>query len=539
MWRNRSKGNQGTLAPQLLDTAARTEKALSQLAAKQEAFASSSKQDVSALRTELVSTLSSQSSSLRQEVINAITSIGDQTRLTLEALRKSITERQDQLALDLSKGQTELLQTINGRLNEFQTGTSEKFDGFQRTQLEQGNSLRETIEGTLTRMSRDLRDTVNELKTEVKERLEAVALQTTALSKAAEEQQSSLRTTVEQRLDKLNESNAKKLDEMRETVDEKLHKTLESRLAQSFSLVTDQLGKVQTGLGEMKELAVNVGDLKRVLNNVSTRGTLGNTMLGTQLEQVLAPNQFAREVRIRPNTEERVDYVIRLPYGDGEPVLLPIDAKFPKEDWERLEEATRVGDASGVDAARKGLEKQIKEEAKKIAGKYIYPPTTTNFAFMYLPIEGLFSEALRIPGLVDELQLKYRVSLAGPTNFMAILNSLQMGFRTLAIQKKSSEVWKLLSATKVEFQNFGVLMATVEKQVGTVQNTIKKVNSKTKTINRRLKDVEILEMEAPKAIVLEVASPEEHFGLESSAGETISELAASGDDDSEEEDEKF
>lgn len=525
--RSNPKKTSDAVAKQIQDSATQAESSLAQLAAKQEAFASNSAQGVSTLRTELVGILSSGSSSLRQEVVNAISTLGDQTRLTLEALRKSTTERQDQLALDLAKGQTVLLETINSHLNGFQTVTSDRFDSFQKTQLEQGDSLRETIDSTLSRLSRDLRDAVNELKTEIKERIQAVESQTTALVKAAEEQQTSLRTTVEQRLDKLNESNAKKLDEMRETVDEKLHKTLESRLAQSFGLVTDQLGKVQTGLGEMKELAVNVGDLKRVLNNVSTRGTLGNTMLGAQLEQVLAPSQFAREVRIRPNTDERVDYVIRLPYGEDEPVLLPIDAKFPKEDWERLEEAARLGDAPGVEAARKGLERQLKEEAKKIAEKYICPPATTNFAFLYLPIEGLFSEALRIPGLVDELQLKYRVSLAGPTNFMAILNSLQMGFRTLAIQKKSSEVWQLLSATKVEFQNFGALMATVEKQVGTVQNTIKKVNSKTRTINRQLKDVEVLEIAAPAAVqLLEFNGAEAQPNLEESFSETVPLLAA-------------
>jgi DNA recombination protein RmuC len=525
--RSNPKRTSDAVAKQIQDSATQAESSLAQLAAKQEAFASNSAQGVSNLRTELVGILSSGSSSLRQEVVNAISTLGDQTRLTLEALRKSTTERQDQLALDLAKGQTVLLGTINSHLNGFQTVTSDRFDSFQKTQLEQGDSLRETIDSTLSRLSRDLRDAVNELKAEIKERIQAVESQTTALVKAAEEQQTSLRTTVEQRLDKLNESNAKKLDEMRETVDEKLHKTLESRLAQSFGLVTDQLGKVQTGLGEMKELAVNVGDLKRVLNNVSTRGTLGNTMLGAQLEQVLAPSQFAREVRIRPNTDERVDYVIRLPYGEDEPVLLPIDAKFPKEDWERLEEAARLGDAPGVEAARKGLERQLKEEAKKIAEKYICPPATTNFAFLYLPIEGLFSEALRIPGLVDELQLKYRVSLAGPTNFMAILNSLQMGFRTLAIQKKSSEVWQLLSATKVEFQNFGALMATVEKQVGTVQNTIKKVNSKTRTINRQLKDVEVLEIAAPAAVqLLEFNGAEAQPNLEESFSETVPLIAA-------------
>jgi DNA recombination protein RmuC len=535
------KGKQTEDSPlikEIDEKALRTETSVAQLSAKQEAFASSSDRALSTLRTDVLNTLSSQSSDLRQEVVKAIASLGDQTRQTLEDLRKSTTERHDQLTAELGKGQTSLLETIHTRLNEFQTGTSERFNGFQKTQLEQGQSQRETIENTLSRMGRELREAVTELKAEVKERLDAVALQTTTLVKNAEEQQASLRTTVEQRLDKLNESNSKKLDEMRETVDEKLHKTLESRLTQSFGLVTDQLGKVQTGLGEMKELAVNVGDLKRVLNNVSTRGTLGNTLLGTQLEQVLAPSQFASEVRIRPNTDERVDYVIRLPYGDDEPVLLPIDSKFPKEDWERLEEAAIIGDAHGIETARKGLEIRIKAEAKKIADKYIYPPVTTNFAFMYLPSEGLFSEALRIPGLVDELQLKYRVSMAGPTNFMAILNSLQMGFRTLAIQKKSSEVWQLLSATKVEFQNFGALMSTVEKQVGTVQNTIRKVNSKTKTINRRLKDVEILEMGAPPVGLLEVPSPQGSLEQEVPLSEEIYEIAASEEVESAEDEEE-
>jgi DNA recombination protein RmuC len=325
---------------------------------------------------------------------------------------------------------------------------------------------------------------------------------------------------------------------MRETVDEKLHKTLENRLTQSFGLVTDQLGKVQIGLGEMKELAVNVGDLKRVLSNVSTRGGLGNTMLGLLLQDKLAPSQFAKEVRIRPNSDERVDYVIRLPYTDDEPVLLPIDSKFPKEDWDRLEDAAKIGDAQAVAAARKDLERGIKKEAKNIADKYIYPPVTTNFAFLYLPSEGLFLEVLRIPGLTDYLENQYHVSVAGPANFAAMLNSLQMGFRTLAIQKKSSEVWQLLSATKVEFQNFGALMSTVEKQVGTVQNTIKKVNSKTKTINRQLKDVEVLEMTAPPVRLLEVVGPPESHDSEAFDGAVLSDLAAVDDAEFEAEEEE-
>jgi DNA recombination protein RmuC len=513
---------------QILETAKRTESSIAQLSAKQEVFASNFGQSLSTLRTELLNILSSQSSDLRQEVVKAIAGLGDQTRLTLETLRKSITERQDQLSIDLGKGQTTLLETVNTRLNEFQTGTSERFNGFQKTQSEQGQSQRETIESTLLRMGRELRDAVTELKKEVKERLDAVALQTTTLVKNAEDQQASLRTTVEQRLDKLNESNAKKLDEMRETVDEKLHKTLESRLTQSFGLVTDQLGKVQTGLGEMKELAVNVGDLKRVFNNVSTRGAVGELWLSKQLEEALAPDQFVKNARIRPNSDERVDYAIRIPNGDDEPLLLPIDAKFPKEDWERLEDAAKIGDAQGIEAARKGLETRIRMEAKKIAEKYILPPITTDFAFMYFPSEGLFSEALRIPGLTDELQLKYHVTLAAPTNFMAILNSLRLGFRTLAIQKKSSEVWQLLAATKVEFKNFGTLMALVEKQVGTVQNTIQKVHSKTRTINRQLKGVEVLEMGAPHTVpLLVVAGSEEDHSQEEQIWGAIPELSGS------------
>jgi DNA recombination protein RmuC len=498
-----------------------------QLATKHDQFVLTSGQSTSSLRTELLAALSTEFSNLRQEVVNSITQIGNQTRTTLEELRTSTNARLDKLTGDLTSQQRNLRDSINAQLSGFQAEVIKSFNEFRKAQTDQGIASREAVDGTLSRLSRDIRDAVNELKLDITNRINEMAQQTTALRESAESQQTTLRQTVEERLDKLNESNAKKLDEMRETVDEKLHKTLESRLTESFGLVTDQLGKVQTGLGEVKDLAVNVGDLKRVLSNVSTRGGLGSTMLGWQLEQVLAPSQFAKEVRIRPNSDERVDYVIRLPHSDDELVLLPIDSKFPKEDWERLEDAAKAGDAQAMEAARKALESRIKSEAKKIADKYIYPPITTNFAFMYLPSEGLFLEVLRIPGLVDELQLKYRVSVAGPTNFMAILNALQMGFRTLAIQKKTSEVWQLLSATKVEFQNFGTLMSAVEKQVGTVQNTIKKVNSKTRTINRKLKDVEVLEVGAPPQPLLVVSNSDEPMKQDGDDSEVAPELTVS------------
>ena len=490
------------------DLASRSETKVDQLAMRHDQFATASVQSASALRAEISSALSTEFSNLRQEVLNSITQIGSQTHITLEDLRSSTSERLDKLTGDLTTQQSTLRESINLQLSNFQGEVTARFNEFQKTQSELGSASREAIDGTLSRLSRDIREAVNDLKTDVNNRIAEMVQQTAALKESAESQQTVLRQTIEQRLDKLNESNAKKLDEMRETVDEKLHKTLETRLTQSFGLVTDQLGKVQTGLGEMKDLAANVGDLKRVLSNVSTRGGLGNTMLGRQLEQALAPNQFDSEVRIRPSSDERVDYVIRLPYSDDEPVLLPIDSKFPKEDWERLEEAAKVGDAQAMDTARKGLESRIKAEAKKIADKYICPPITTNFAFMYLPSEALFLEVLRIPGLVDELQLKYRVSVAGPTNFMAILNSLQMGFKTLAIQKKGSEVWKLLGATKSEFEKFGVLMNRVEKQVGTVQNTLHDVGVRTRAINKTLGAVEMLEI-GPRqsAALLEGSAP--------------------------------
>ena len=284
---------------------------------------------------------------------------------------------------------------------------------------------------------------------------------------------------------------------MRQTVDEKLHTTLEKRLTDSFGLVTEQLGRVQLGLGEMKDLANGVGDLKRVLTNVKTRGGFGEVQLGLLLDQMLSPEQYVTNARIREDSQESVEYAIRMPgMQDGEPVLLPVDAKFPREAWERLEDAQSRGDQAAMKDAGNKLEAVIRASAKTIKEKYVVPPTTTGFAVMFLPTEGLFAEVVRRPGLVDDLQSTFHVCLAGPTTFAALLTSLQMGFRTLAIQKKGSEVWKLLAATKVEFENFGGLMAKVEKQVGTVQTTLKLVNSKTRTINRRLRGVEVLDTQA-------------------------------------------
>lgn len=303
--------------------------------------------------------------------------------------------------------------------------------------------------------------------------------------------QNQLRTAVEERLTKLNDTNAAKLEEMRVTVDEKLHATLQSRLTESFGQVTTHLGEVQKGLGEMKELATGVGDLKKVLSNVKSRGVVGEFQLGQQLEQMFSPEQYIKNARIKSNTLESVEYALKFPNGEGSEsyTLLAIDAKFPKEDWERLEHAYDHGTPEEIAAAGRAFERAIRAEGKRICDKYIDPPTTMPHAIMFLPTENLYAEVVRRPGLQSEIQSQCRVTIAGPSTFMAILTSFQMGFHTLAIQKKGDEVWRVLSGAKTEFEKFGGLMDKVEKQVGTVQNTLRELGGKTRTINRALKNV--------------------------------------------------
>jgi DNA recombination protein RmuC len=368
---------------------------------------------------------------------------------------------------------------------------------FRDHQGQTSQQLKESIQTNFSRLGSELRETNKDLSARVQGSLVDLTGKIQELSAANEQKQDALRQVVELRLDKLTESNNEKLEQMRQTVDEKLHTTLEKRLTDSFGLVTEQLGRVQLGLGEMKDLANGVGDLKRVLTNVKTRGGFGEVQLGLLLDQMLSPEQYITNARIREDSQESVEYAIRMPgTEDGEPVLLPVDAKFPREAWERLEDAQSRGDQAAMKDAGNKLEAVIRASAKTIKEKYVVPPTTTGFAVMFLPTEGLFAEVVRRPGLVDDLQSTFHVCLAGPTTFAALLTSLQMGFRTLAIQKKGSEVWKVLAATKVEFENFGGLMAKVEKQVGTVQTTLKLVNSKTRTINRRLRGVEVLDTQA-------------------------------------------
>ena len=317
------------------------------------------------------------------------------------------------------------------------------------------------------------------------------------------------RDTLEQRLERLQQDNSAKLEQMRQTVDEKLHATLEKRLSESFRQVSDRLEQVHKGLGEMQTLAAGVGDLKKVLSNVKTRGVLGETQLAALLEQVMAPEQYEKNVATRPGSKERVEFAIRMPGRErDEYVLLPIDAKFPVEDYQRLQAAQESGDKAALEMAEKALETRVKLEAKTIAEKYVEPPHTTDFAVLYLPFEGLFAEVLRRPGLFDQIQRQHRVTICGPTNMLAVLNSLQMGFRTLAIQQHSSEVWKVLGTVKTEFGKFAEVLANTKRQLQTVANTIDQAEVRTRQIERKLKDVEALPgAEAQEDLQLEEGRP--------------------------------
>ena len=302
-----------------------------------------------------------------------------------------------------------------------------------------------------------------------------------------------MRDTLEKSVGRMQEENAKKLDEMRKTVDEKLQSTLEERLSRSFSLVNERLEQVYRGLGEMQTLASGVGDLKKVLTNVKTRGVWGEMQLGTLLSQVLSPSQYDENAEVVPHSGQRVEFALKLPGREQEPVYLPIDSKFPVEDYERLLAAWESGDAAQVSAASSALESALKTEAKRIASKYIAPPHTTDFAIMFLPIEGLYAEALRMRGLTEELQEKHRIVLAGPTTLNALLTSLQVGFRTLAIEKRTDEVWKLLSAVKTEFVQFGKLLDNTQKKMQAAATSMEDAARKTRTIERKLRRVEGLD----------------------------------------------
>ncbi len=347
---------------------------------------------------------------------------------------------------------------------------------------------------------------------------DTLSTQLQALGEGNARRMAEVRDTLDQQLQQLQKTNAAKLDEMRQTVDEKLQTTLEARLSESFKQVAERLEQVHQGLGHMKTLAQGVGDLQRVLSNVKTRGIFGEVQLEALLEQVLTIEQYGKQVETKPRSNQRVDFAIKLPgrSDDGATVWLPIDAKFPREDYERLLDAQDRADPIAAEASAKAMESRIRQEAKSIAESYLAPPHTTDFAILFLPVEGLYAEVLRRPGLMDSLQRDYRVTLAGPTTLLAILNSLHMGFRTLALEKQASEVWKVLGAVKTEFDRYGEWVAKVREQVQKAADTLDRADTRSKQMRRVLKGVEALpEAEALARLPL---NPDPEEGLDNDAG---------------------
>ena len=381
--------------------------------------------------------------------------------------------------------------------------------------LQQAKMSREELANNFTRLqtqvSQLLASNFAAQNAQQKALLEAFSAQLTNLTDMNEKKLERVRSVVEERLTKMSEDNTKKLDQMRQTVDEKLNQTLEKRLSESFKQVSDRLEAVHKGLGEMQSLASSVGDLKRVLTNVKTRGTFGEVQLEMLLEQILSPEQYDKNVSTKKGSSDRVEFAIRLPGQDDSKttVYLPIDCKFPIEDYQRMQEAAEAGDTALFNDASKALSSRIRAEAKSISSKYVDPPNTTDFAILYLPIEGLFAEVLRHSGLMESIQQEYRVILSGPTTLTALLNSLQMGFRTLAIQKRSSEVWELLGAIKTQFGAFGDLLQKTQKKLREASNSIDTAARKSRTIERKLRTVEELPVPEAELLLPELAAAED------------------------------
>jgi DNA recombination protein RmuC len=366
----------------------------------------------------------------------------------------------------------------------------ENLDSFRTDNTRGAETLRTTVDAQLGGLNQRFMGFASDMAQQHREDRDALDVRLTELGNQHAAHQEKLRGSVEERLEKLNQANAAKLEEMRQTVDEKLHATLQTRLTESFGQVTDQLTKVHAGLGEMTKLSAGVDDLSRIFTNVKSRGGFAEVQLGMLLQQMLAPSQFQQNVRVKPNTQEAVEYAVKFPTPQGE-TLLPIDAKFPREAWERLETAYETGTAAEIAAAGKAFESAIRIEGKRICDKYIAPPTTTSFAIMFLPTEGLYAEVMRRDGLQSDLQQNCRVTIAGPSTLSAILNSFQMGFHMLQMQEKGDEVWKVLAAARTQFGKFEDLMGKMSKDVEKVQNTLGDVATRTRVINRTLRDVSV------------------------------------------------
>ena len=456
-----------------------------------------------------------------------ISGLTQATQHTLEALRHSVDERLAQGQADSAAARKELSDTLTGFRTEltattaalaaesvksreamgestalFEKRIQERFEALTAATRLTLDSLKGDIQAQLSAMSGALKDQLEANGSQIRHQFsvlqDAVSQQLAGLVQGSQHNAEQLRNALNERLAAIQADNSTKLEEMRRTVDEKLHATLEQRLGESFKLVSDRLEQVHKGLGEMQTLAGSVGDLKRVMTNVKTRGTWGEMQLGAIIDNVLTPDQFARNVKTVPGSDELVEFAIRLPgKSDEHPVWLPIDSKYPVEQYQRLLDAQDAADKGAIATAGSAFEASIRLEAKKIFAKYVSPPHTTDFAVLYLPTEGLFAEVIRRPGLVEAVQNDCRVMITGPANLAAMLNSLQMGFKTLAIEKRSSEVWSLLGMVKTEFAKFGDVVEATKKSIDQAAKRFDEVGVRTRAIQRKLRDVQ--ELPAPGA----------------------------------------
>lgn len=426
------------------------------------------------------------------------TAIGEDARLGREEAAKSARELREEVAAG-QKATTETVIQIIAEMRKAQQEKLVEVESRIKELTEANRADLEKIRATLAGQLKDLQEgnekKLDQLRLTQKERLEALEARIREVVESNRQGLEKVRVGLDDKLKTLQESNEKKLDQMRQTVDEKLQTTLEKRLGESFKLVSERLESVQRGLGEMQSLATGVGDLKRVLTNVKTRGTWGEVQLGAILEQILTPEQYEKNVKTREHSQDMVEYAIKLP-GSGRDadsvVWLPIDSKFPQEDYQRLLAAAEVADSEAVEKATGALVRAILLAAKDISSKYLNPPRTTDFAIMFLPTEGLYAEILRQPGLTEKLQHDFRVVIVGPTTLSATLSSLRMGFRTLAIEKRSSEVWEILSAVKTEFGKFGEVLDKVKNNLDKASRSIGDTEKRTRAMTRKLKEVEEL-----------------------------------------------
>lgn len=450
------------------------------------------------------STQQAQAEQLRKLVDDKLTQVQADARQGREEMGLSL-----KLFGESQKEQSEVLgNLLKNQVETFTGQLSLQLAAFTQTSEQSLEKIRVTLEERLSQAQHEARQGRAEQAESLKNFGELLTGQLQHLTQSNNEGMETQRQTLESKLAAIQTDNNLKLEQMRQTVDEKLHNTLEQRLGESFKLVSERLEQVHKGLGEMQTLASGVGDLKKVLSNVKVRGTWGEVQLDNLLEQILSPEQYAKNVATRPKSGERVEFAIKLPGRDdnGSVVWLPIDAKFPLEDYQKLLEAQDVGDVALMEEAGRALESRIRNEAKTIRDKYLEPPHTTDFGLLFLPIEGLYAEVIRRPGLSDYLQREYRVTVTGPTTLTAILNSLQMGFRTLAIEKRSGEVWQVLGAVKTEFGRFGDVLAKTKKKLDEARNSIDAAEVRTRAIDRKLRQVESLPAEVAQALLDELTT---------------------------------